>query len=85
MGGSRNVSRLNEGKCGKTSWVLKVNRHSLDLVPGPSHHFQVCPGKDEAEADEGDGAASEGKGARVGARTGFPGLRHTENLSKGRY
>lgn len=75
---------MNE-KCRKTGWVFKVNRHFLDLVTGPSHHFQVCPGKDATEAAEGDGTASEGKGARAGARTDFPGLRHTENLNKGRY
>lgn len=64
---------------------MEVNRVCLDLVPDPSHHLQVCPGEDAAEADEGDGAASEAGGAqdRAGAHSPGPGL--PESLHEGRY
>lgn len=61
------------------------NRVCLDLVPDPGHHLQVCPGEDAAEADEGDGVAPEGKGAREGEGAYFPEPGLPESPDEGRY
>lgn len=57
----------------------------FDLVPDSGHHCQVCPGEDEAEADEGDGVIPQGKGAGEGQRAHFPEPGLPEDLDEGRY
>ena len=54
-------------------------------MPDSGHHCQVCPGEDEAEADEGDGVIPQGKGAGEGQRAHFPEPGLPEDLDEGRY